>query len=84
MCKVHKMRWRRAEQQGNPIKTYRKKQVKVTCKCPYCGVLHTVLMDKAPIITPRIYCKQHQWCRDEWEAQDIAAGARTTRRAGAM
>jgi predicted nucleic acid-binding Zn ribbon protein len=80
----NKMRWRRAEQQGNPIKTYRKKQVKVTCKCPYCGVLHTVLMDKAPIITPRIYCKQHQWCRDEWEAQDIAAGARTTRHAGAI
>jgi hypothetical protein len=80
----NKMRWRRAEQQGNPIKTYQKKQTKVTCKCPYCGVLHTVLMDKAPIITPRIYCKQHQWCRDEWEAQDIGAGARTTRHAGAI
>jgi hypothetical protein len=65
-------------------KVYKTKSVQVKAKCPYCESIHTVLMDKAPIITPRIYCKQHQWCRDEWEAQDIGAGARTTRHAGAI
>lgn len=77
----NKMRY---EVRREKFKVYKTKSVQVKAKCPYCEAIHTVLMDKAPIITPRIYCKQHQWCRDEREVQYIGAGARTTRRAGAI
>lgn len=49
-------------------KVYKTRGVPVKAKCPYCGVLHTVLMAKQPLVMPRLYCKLHLGCREEWEA----------------
>jgi hypothetical protein len=36
----------------------------VTAKCPACGIYHDILVEKRPIVTPRIYCRIHEWCRE--------------------
>lgn len=47
------------------IKAYQpRKGITVTAKCPACGIYHDVMMDKRPIVTPRIYCRIHEWCRE--------------------
>ncbi|OPY83163.1 MAG: hypothetical protein A4E71_02918 [Smithella sp. PtaU1.Bin162] len=42
-----------------------KGQYKVVCKCPFdgCGKLHVVRMESKPIVTPRIFCKEHEHFR---------------------
>lgn len=58
----------RYEIRREKFKVYKTKSVPVKAKCPYCEAIHTVLMAKQPLVMPRLYCKLHLGCREEWEA----------------
>ena len=80
----NKMRWRKGK--VAPVKVYKKKQVKVQCKCPFCKVIHYESWDRPPSVIPwPSYCKAHKWCKeaDDPELSGMA-GSRITRHAGAM
>lgn len=64
------------------IKRHNLQKVYVLAKCPYCGRVHDVLMSRKPLVMPRIYCRDHEWCRDE-DDQDAGATRTRQRRAGA-
>jgi len=55
------------EQEGAATheKGHNLKKVYCLAICPYCGKTHDVLLDRKPMILPRIYCRAHEWCRDE-------------------
>lgn len=66
-----------ATAQIKAIKRHNLQKVYVLAKCPYCGRVHDVLMSRKPLVMPRIYCRAHEWCRDE---DDEMIGGVTRRR----
>jgi hypothetical protein len=58
-------------------KRHNLKKVYCLAICPYCGKTHDVLLDRKPMVLPRIYCRAHEWCRDE---DDEMIGGVTRRR----
>ena len=81
----NKLRHQRPEQRDAPVKKYKTRKVYVLARCPYCGVVHDVIMERKPIVMPRIYCRQHEKLREQPELEVSGmAGSRITRHAGAM
>jgi hypothetical protein len=70
-----------ATAQIRAIKRHNLKKVYVLAKCPYCCRVHDVLMSRKPLIMPRIYCRDHEWCRDE-DDQDAGITRTRQRKAG--